>query len=198
MRLLIPRFSLRAFLLVITALCCVLAYCANWIHQGSTWIHKRREFLAEQLEKRRSDPMLSGHWSHVTSQNNVTAPSSGAYREQSRQLYLLGEKGYHHIAIVIPESDTVKRRLGVGIDTLDTLDIQPDHLRAARLFPEASIWPFVLSANGAIEVNVKSDQTGAVIAGTGYWGDDIWNEAMQKDLDALRTRLQRQTSSASQ
>src|SRR5262245_35580878 len=109
------RFSLRTLLVAVTALCCILGHGANWVQQ-------RRLFLAEQLEKRKADVNLSGLWGHVKSQNNVGSPGEGVYRDPPLLLGLLGEKGYHHIAIIIPESDTVTRRLRTGSDTLDTLN----------------------------------------------------------------------------
>jgi hypothetical protein len=156
-------FSLRALLLGVTALCCFLAYEMNWIHQ-------RRLFISEQAAKVENNEGMLAHWKGVSSQNNISKPDEGAFRQSPSLLAWFGETGYHHIAIVVPKGDTVNRRLGVGIDTLDVWDTQPDYVRAQRLFPEATIYPFVLIGNEAYEVNVKDALTGEVTTGTVYWG----------------------------
>ena len=184
----VTRFSLRLLLLAVTVLCCVLGYGAHWFRYGISWVHERRQFLAEQMEKRSADAMLSGHWSHVQSQNNVSKPGKGAYREQSRLLRLLGEKGYHHIAIVIPECDTVTRKLGVATYTLDTLDSHPDYRRAQRLFPEATIYPTVIKDDGAYEINVMDYRTGKVLIGIDYHGEDVCGTTQSRPTECVGTR----------
>jgi len=179
----LTRFSLRALLLAVTGLCCFLAYEVNWIHQ-------RRQFLAEQGAQGAYSKAMRASWPSITSVNNVRKPSEGAYRQAPSWLEWLGDRGYHHIAIIIPKSDTVTRRLGIGAETLDTLNSHPDYVRAKRLFPEATIYPCVLEGSEAYEVNVKDSATEKVITGTVYMGDDLWNEAMQRDLDELRLRLE--------
>lgn len=178
----LKQFSLRALLIGVAALCCLLAYEVNWIHQ-------RRAFLAQQGALGAYDAAMHAHWQRFGSVNNVCKPAAGAYRQAPSWLEWIGESGYHHIAIVIPRSDTVTRRLGVGIDTLDTLNSHPDYLQAHRLFPEATIYPFVLDGGEVHEVNVKDSATGKVTTGQLHWGDDVWDETMQRELDALRARL---------
>jgi len=178
----LTRFRLRTLLIAVAGLCCVLAYEVNWIHQ-------RRHFLAGQESKGVYNEAMRARWPSRTSVNNVSQPVAGAYREAPCCLEWFGERGYHHIAIVIPRSDTVTRRLGVGIDTLDTLDNQADYARAQRLFPEATIYPCVLNGSEAHDVNVKDFVTGKVITGQVYWGDDVWDDTMQRELDELRARF---------
>jgi hypothetical protein len=174
------RFSLRTLLIGISAVCYLLAYEVNWIHN-------RREFIAEQGAKGAYSEAIRSRWPR--SVNNVNQPAEGAYRQAPSWLEWFGERGYHHIAIIIPESDTANRRLGVGSVTLDTLNNHPDYVRAQRLFPEATIYPCVVNGSEAYDVNVKDSVTGKVITGQVYWGDDVWDDTMQQELDSLRERL---------
>jgi len=124
----LKRFSLRALLIAVTAICVVLGYGANWKWQ-------REQFHKEQLHK------LFPNYEPVD-RTEMDLMFFGASNDEvcyaPLVLRLLGEEGRRNAHIVIPSSDT--RLVASGeYSQLVTSNNQPDYLRAKRLFPEARI-----------------------------------------------------------
>jgi hypothetical protein len=151
----LTRFSLRALVIAVTALCFICGYFANWKHQ-------RHRFLAETRRAIGVDKDLLAHVDQFKL-FLMSVPAPGALR-------LIGEKGHHSIPIVVPESDVYNRRFNTGSHGPEILTTHPDFVRAKTLFPESAVFPFIIRLNHAAneyseEVNVVDAATGRLVAG---------------------------------
>ena len=117
------RFSLRALMLLVTLICCVLAYGLNW--------HRQREQFVKQ-QKERSRTMISGSYFPAAAVRGGLPGVTSPYLFTLLKMY-----GYGLVEIYLSEQDTT------GPDKYFVLTTHPDYARAKCLFPEATIHPVV-------------------------------------------------------
>jgi hypothetical protein len=136
------RFSLRALLLLVTAVCIFLGYEMNWVHQ-------RRAFLAEQEEKRKACPALE------QLQAGSSEVASILKRQAPRFLNLFGERGQGTIWMVFSGPDE------------EITSNHPVYVRAQRLFPESHIVPMLIRGRDEMDVVfIRDAATGEVVKGS--------------------------------
>jgi hypothetical protein len=121
--------SLRTLWLGVTVLAIFLGYQLNWIHQ-------RQAFLSEQLARQEAA------WSQQEGnpyKKKALRWWTNQHLSDNRALSLLwpfGEPATDRLFVLIPEKDVTFRN-----QEYEMSSSQPDHQRAKRLFPEATICP---------------------------------------------------------
>jgi len=132
------------------------------------WMRRRHAFIDEQSIKMKG-PIVdyqADRWRLSWISTNARAAQYG--RAAPLFLQLVGERSYGALVIAVPASDVIPQKPvnGIGIDGLAEYFVptsQVDYARAARLFPEMTVYPCTFIDGTVYEVVVRDAKTGKVV-----------------------------------
>jgi hypothetical protein len=131
----LTRFSIRALLVVVTLLCVVLGYGANWKYQREAFLEQHQQLLKMQQ-------LLPDSFGRMPKLSFEPRPLPGNKHVSTPHIHLLRlvrARLYDYVPIAVPEHDVLRIQRIWDSDYSLVAETQSDYRRARQLFPEAFI-----------------------------------------------------------